>query len=1064
MYRITSHFIFRWNKAWCHSPSRSSLLGSWPTFHRAGSTAYGLSIFLACLFINVVSTSASPPLRSIATTVALANTAIAQAPEAQPKLRPAAVAQPPRYRYWTTHWTFDDINVGNVLGRLRRIGIEIPVNAQGDVSLQFSVSVPLNALRTAEAYRISGTLESKQLQLEQLQLANFSTDVRYETGELSLHNLNTQWIDAQRPSSGGILAGEASLALVPRGDLITSLTASRLSLGPVHDLILTVNRAADESPGGTAQAASQSPNSQLLTGLLSGSIATRVPLDDLSQLLSWRVDADLTAENLRFHDAIPLTIQTGPINIQQGQLSAPQVVAGSSTDRDIQLTASVQADLKQDRPFDFTIRANDLPLPSITRLITMRNDAVVIGKLDLDARGTGTLGDQGLENAKWNLNGRIASPELSVYGIALGLIQHRFEFNDSQLTLEPLEPAMAANESTDSPGTQVLLRRLQASYQWNEASFALNEITASAFGGTIAGSASLARTTPGKHELDLRWTDLTPRFSTQFLMPGNVTVQARTSGGVRWSMPAGDLDRPAMHDGEASISIDQWLVGRENLGNASLDLQAHQGQWQLNGEGNLFGGRFTVATASQLTADASWLELLPAVIPLTSTPTANGTARFHSVNLSQIDQLFSISSRQIAGTVSGVAEWRQANRREAEATPKTQALLTFDNLVVDRQLLARRIDGDFEIDSNGIRIRSLRGNYAGGQVDASGSLGFRAGTGRLQVRLAAIDAGKGLMLISPQSSNWVSGRLSGSLSIDSGATYRARGRLTLRQSKNASFASTETHASLIANVPRDLSRWELTLNSIESNLGLGRVTGNATLRSSSVPGGFDLASDWQARRLDFGRLLDDLADGSSQYTRGNLNGRLVLGGTGIRSVNDLTGRFSGELDGSQGQSIPGLDSAQAYLGAFSLADTRFAEGGIRGTILRGMVNVEDFWLMSNRMQVVANGRVALASRYSDIDAVISTGNFDVANFALLSLAEPLALDVAWPIGLVVRANQLLSNRTLYVQLVGPISDPRIRLKPLDTLRQGARRFLVREAISSVAPFAITGGSLLTNDR
>ncbi len=207
-----------------------------------------------------------------------------------------------------------------------------------------------------------------------------------------------------------------------------------------------------------------------------------------------------------------------------------------------------------------------------------------------------------------------------------------------------------------------------------------------------------------------------------------------------------------------------------------------------------------------------------------------------------------------------------------------------------------------------------------------------------------------------------------------------------------------------------------------------------------------------------------MAGSSSSYTRGNLDGRLTIGGSGIRSVNDLSGRFSAELDGSQGRSIPGLDSAQAYLGAFSLTDTRFEEGGIRGAIGGGFANIEDFWLMSNRMQVVAGGRVALASGYSDINAVISTGNFDVANIALLSLAESLAIDAVGPIGLIVRANQLLSNRTLYVQLVGPLHDPRLRLKPFDTLRQGARRFLIREAISTVAPFATAGGSLLTSDR
>ena len=491
-------------------------------------------------------------------------------------------------------------------------------------------------------------------------------------------------------------------------------------------------------------------------------------------------------------------------------------------------------------------------------------------------------------------------------------------------------------------------------------------------------------------------------------------------------------------------------------------MEASDSELRLNGEGNLFGGSFQVETASPVTANATWWNLIPTSLSMDQPQTITGALRLNSMNLAQANRVLHLVPRQLDGLVSGTLDLQPSTSTGGPF--RSQALLSFDSLAVDRKLLSRRVNADLLLSPAELQIRSLRGNYAGGQIEAMGSVGLSSGIGRLQVRLAAIDAAQGLILISPSASNWAEGKLSGSISIDSGATIRARGSVTLRAAKLFALPTSDAHASLVATAPSDFSRWSLTLNSIESTVGYGRVTGEATVKSSYAPGGFDLSSRWDARRLDFGKLLDDVAGSGGTYTRGNLDGRLTLAGSGIRSVNDLTGRFSAELDGSQGRSIPGLDSAQAYLGAFSLTDTRFEEGGIRGSIGNGVANIEDFWLMSSRMQVVADGRVALASGYTDVDAVISTGNFDVANVALLSIAQPLALDAVWPIGLVVRANQLLSNRRLYVQLVGPIADPRIRLKPLDTLRQGARRFLIREAISSVAPFATAGGSLLTNDR
>ncbi len=45
----------------------------------------------------------------------------------------------------------------------------------------------------------------------------------------------------------------------------------------------------------------------------------------------------------------------------------------------------------------------------------------------------------------------------------------------------------------------------------------------------------------------------------------------------------------------------------------------------------------------------------------------------------------------------------------------------------------------------------------------------------------------------------------------------------------------DAHASLVAMAPADFSRWVVTLGSIESQVGYGRVTGDATLRSSYTP-------------------------------------------------------------------------------------------------------------------------------------------------------------------------------------------------------------------------------------
>src|SRR5690606_16771326 len=96
--------------------------------------------------------------------------------------------QPRQLRYWTTNWSFRDINIGTLARRLSRIGITAPVELDGNVTIEFAVSIPINALRDATAYRIVGTLESPRLRVESTTLS-LNTGVNYENGVVSLSDL-----------------------------------------------------------------------------------------------------------------------------------------------------------------------------------------------------------------------------------------------------------------------------------------------------------------------------------------------------------------------------------------------------------------------------------------------------------------------------------------------------------------------------------------------------------------------------------------------------------------------------------------------------------------------------------------------------------------------------------------------------------------------------------------------------------------------------------------------------------------------------------------------------------
>jgi len=688
------------------------------------------------------------------------------------------------------------------------------------------------------------------------------------------------------------------------------------------------------------------------------------------------------------------------------------------------------------------VRGNDVPLTALSKIISLGASEIATGKLDIDVKAKGELGNSGLENASWNVNGRIASPQLTAVGIDLGLIEHKLEFDANRLSMSRLR-----QEATPDP--RFIIDSFNATYAIEQHRYLLSDVDAKIFSGTMKGSATIARSENVEHKIDLRWNDLSPRLNTKALLPASVEVSMQTAGMVNWTAPYDSLNQPAKQNGEANFTVKAITIGSENVGSARLALTADDGDIDLRGDGKLLGGTFQVATQTELARDVSWWDAI-------TDPSFMGTLKFEAIELQRVAALGMSDAPRLRGVVSGDV------RLSPKQSGRTAALiaLVVDNVAVDGALLARRTNINARLASDAVIVDSINGSYAGGRVEATGRIALPSGIGRLQVRMSSIDATRGLVYFSPTVASYIAGKLSGRLTVETGETLRARGAITVRDATLFNIPSGDAHATLMATAGRDLSRWQMDFRMIESSIGYGQLIGDAQLKSSSArPGAFDLKSDWQARRVDFGRLLDEVAGGGGHYARGNLNGTLSLNGTGVRSPSDLTGRFNAELDGSQARSIPGLISVQSYLGAASLVGTRFGEGGVRGSIALGAARINEFWLFSDRIQVLADGRIQLASGYVDMNAVVSTGNFEVSNIVISSLVQTAALQVALPISAIVRVNNALSNQTLFFEVRGPVTDPRLRLRPLDTLRRGATGLLINEAISTIIPIAGGNGAL-----
>ena len=133
-------------------------------------------------------------------------------------------------------------------------------------------------------------------------------------------------------------------------------------------------------------------------------------------------------------------------------------------------------------------------------------------------------------------------------------------------------------------------------------------------------------------------------------------------------------------------------------------------------------------------------------------------------------------------------------------------------------------------------------------------------------------------------------------------------------------------------------------------------------------------------------------------------------------------------------------------------------GEVKGLIGRGAITVDEFWLGSDTALVQADGKVYIRSGRMDLNATIATGDYgDVAaNFA--QLAQQYAFRSLLPASAILDISDLLLDRTLVVRVMGTLQDPIIRVQPVQTFREEAARFLLREGQRLIVA-GITAGAV-----
>ena len=944
-------------------------------------------------------------------------------------------------RYWTTRWEFEDVDIDKLASRLGALGIELGVEVRGNVTVEFDVGVPLTSLTDGAAYRFDGTLKSPRLTVENVELRELETQVRYRNGVATLARLKSQVIDSSQAGSGpgvsgqvaiGELQGDGTVELLPKGDVNAKLDVKDISLAPLSELI--------------SKFSSSQSKTLPQDGTLSGEIQFRAPLEKISQIETYELTGNAKVQRLKLADLPPANVDIGGVSIHEGRLRLSELDLRASSEgsgqSEIRLLGKADVPLSGVGEISFELAADDLPLGKVSSMMASN---LVDGKVDFHLRGTGLLASD-IKDSTWTVSGPIGSPAITVVGTNIGVLEHEVTFTPERFDLVP-------RRRVKSLPSSFKVQEIRSQYQISETALTIKSLVAKAFDGQVSGTATLPRGEQGDVVADLAIDHMRPEVK----LPTSRSLAATITGKVQWRVPIAELASPRSHSGTGTLTAADISLDERAVGDLKANLAADRGNISLQADGELFGGTVGVKTLAVMESDDRWLDVPRRLRPL--------ALQFDTVSIKQfLDQLVAGAPR-VTGKVSGeivvdLPAWNQ----QRSVIPPTSISIELSNMKQRSLFLSRSVRLDARLQSDIFVIDKFVGDYAGGSARLTGQATLfdseDAFHPRADFQIAAtrINLARGLWFFG-DAADQLAGNASASAMVSGyQESIRFRGNIDGRELAAYGLPIGTAHSGWMATFDLQTLRWSLDLPTVRSRVGGGQLNGELAL-SSGNRGGVDLSSRWKTRRVDFFRLTNELGR-SSKLAKGEISGELTLGGKSVKSVNDLAGRFNFQLGQTRGAAIPGLIAASQFLGPVSLAGESFDVGNVKGIIGSGAVTIDEFWLGSDNALVQADGKVFLPSGRMDLNALIATGNYrDIAG-NLNQLTQKYALRSILPASAIFSITDLLRDRTLVLSVRGTPQNPILRLQPIETFREEAARFLLREGrrliLAGVTSGAIDG--------
>jgi hypothetical protein len=896
--------------------------------------------------------------------------------------------------YLDVDLSLEDVDLAQLVQKLK---LRLPYAIAGRLTIQVHASIPINTAGDMKAYRLRGTAKLPRLNIAGFEMTNVEAKARYADGVLDLEDLHGQVPRPKEPQTSGKFEGNARVQVVPQGDLRATLKIDRVPLDVALNLL----------PGAKDQAA----------GALSGTVQARAPMARLSDPANWHGSAGLTSPSIQVY-SLTLRKASANVNVDQGRAILREVKA------DVEgtpLTGEGELSLKGKYPFKAELHLGRTDLAALNRLAPdFRPPVEIKGRAQLNGSVTGTLNP-----LNFDTSGEVQARDLVAEGLAVDSLSFRWSKAKSGLKLEAIKAEL--------------------------------------YGGEVTGSAVVPLSDKAVGTAKLRIRDLNVQSLTKSLPSLPVRLEGKVSGTVAGELTAAAPNRPRAWTTDIELAAPRMRVQGIPAEKLKGTIDSHNGKTSYRLQGESLGGTFTIkgdlpshekkTKEKRAEPEGPDLREVRAKVRATNRVAAlaqqegQGRLEVRGARLSRLWDAYNITGplSHLRGTISVNLPYRHEGPKDL---PVGNGTFQITDVRWDEEFLSDGFRGDVLLTHDELRLNNITGDF--GQGLFQGQFVFGLTDGRrswFDINMQQVDASR-LLVPLPALASHVKGPVDVNLRGRIGPEWDGSGDAALTRGQLFGMDITEWRIPMQFSFSPSQGSGELTVRDSQAQLAQGRARLGATLNWGN---GLRLTGTILFYQVDLRSLLRHTPELSS-YASGRVSGRIDLGGSEMRSINDLTAVVQARLQQAQALQMPVLRQITPYLRP-GVSSATFQSGQLKGRLAGGIFRVQHLTLVGSFLQLIIEGTVNLAGNLN-LDVTAQTGAFCLnPSRAANAVGARLPLVGAIPRVLLYEASALLANRVVHLRVTGTIRSPSVRVEPILLLTEEAIRFFLGRLVSLPIPTA-----------